>query len=141
MRGFVLLICFGTFVTVLVDGLTDEEKQRISAVHTKCQADPVTHVDEEILKQLHKGEHVDRSIVGVHILCMSKNLGFQKENGDIDKKRTSKKFGRVIHDDAKLDETVKICALQKTTPEETALDLLKCFRDNTDHSIHAGHHH
>ncbi|KAJ8970110.1 hypothetical protein NQ317_019656 [Molorchus minor] len=121
-------------------GLTDEEKQRVRDIHRECQSDPATHADEDLLKKAYNGEHVESKSIGAHILCMSKKIKFQNENGDIDKKAVRKQLSKLISDETKLDEVVEKCGVQKTTPEETAQDIMKCFHDYAGHVLHDHHH-
>ncbi|KAJ8924167.1 hypothetical protein NQ315_006951 [Exocentrus adspersus] len=140
MRACVIIGCIASFL-VLVQGLSEDDRKKIKAVHEQCQSDPATKVDNEVLKKYHKGENVDKSIVSAHILCMSTGLGLIDEQGKVKKDNLRKALSRGITDEAKLDEVTEKCAVEKDKAEDTAIGLLKCFRENVDQSLHGDHNH
>ncbi|KAJ8965535.1 hypothetical protein NQ317_011937 [Molorchus minor] len=66
----IVLAFFVACLAVLAHGATDAEKEKLKKFHDECQADPATHVDEELLKKSRNGEHVEG--IGKFSLCLSK---------------------------------------------------------------------
>lgn len=93
------------------------------------------------MKKLQKGEHVDKSIVGAHLLCMSTKFGFQNEDGKINKETLKKAFSRALSDQSKVDAAVEKCAVEKDDPQDTAIALGTCFRETAGVPGGAHHHH
>ncbi|KAJ8965536.1 hypothetical protein NQ317_011938 [Molorchus minor] len=133
MKYFVLAICVASLM-ILAHGVSDADKDKLKQFHDECQADPATHVDEDLLKKARNGEHVEG--VGKHSLCLSKKLGFQKENGDLDKESIKSSLSKYITEETKVKEILDKCAVQKLTPELTAENLLRCLFENRGHSAH-----
>nr|AXO78394.1 odorant binding protein 16 [Xylotrechus quadripes]QHI06955.1 odorant-binding protein 9 [Helopeltis theivora] len=138
MKGLVFIVCVTISVT-LASGLTEEQKEKVKIVHKECQDDPATHADENKLSDSYKG--VEVTGLGAHFLCMSKKLGMQKDNGNVDREAIKRKLSDVITVPEKLQEAVDKCAVQKATPEDTAEHVLKCFHDYAGHVLHAHDHH
>lgn len=97
--------------------------------HEFCQADPKTKVSDDYMSKAAKGEAGNEPNVGAHILCMSTQMGYQDANGKPVKERMKKTLGHFITDEAKLEETVNKCAVDKDTNEETARHLWGCMRE------------
>nr|UTN00820.1 odorant binding protein [Semanotus bifasciatus] len=130
MKSFALVICVIVLATLAYGGSlsTVVSRRRITNAHNQCQADPATHVDEEDLKKSLKGIQV--SGLGPHMLCMSKKIGLQKSNGDIDRAVFRVRFSEIVRNQSKLDDIVEGCAVQKETPEDTAEHIMKCFHQH-----------
>lgn len=58
---------------------------------------------------------------------MSKKFGTQDENGKIIKAEVKRGLERLIKDEATLGKAIGECAVDKATPEETALNLGECM--------------
>ncbi|XP_018565035.1 B1 protein [Anoplophora glabripennis] len=128
MRTCAILVFIATLV-VSIHCATDEEREKFKALHNECQADPKSHIDEESLKKYIKGELLDKSVVGSYAFCISKKVGFLNEEGKINKENLKKALGRNISDEAKLNEAVNKCAVEKDDPQDTAIAIGKCFRE------------
>lgn len=80
-----------------------------------------------------------------HTLCMSQKLGFIDENGNIVKTEIRNSLVHLLHDEAKLEEIVNKCGVNKDTPEDTGFDLWLCMFDVTNppptwpHGLHYHH--
>ncbi|XP_018565063.1 B2 protein-like isoform X2 [Anoplophora glabripennis] len=128
MKTCIAFICVATLV-VSIHCASEEQHERVKKIHSECQADPKTHADDELLKKYHKGEEVDKSIVGAHMLCMSTKFGVIQEDGKINKSALKTSLSRLISDETKLNEAIEKCAVEKDDPKDTALALGKCFRE------------
>ncbi|XP_023310155.1 uncharacterized protein LOC108906321 isoform X6 [Anoplophora glabripennis] len=107
------------------------QKKRVEKIHIECQADPKTQVDEELLKRYYKGEQFDKSLLGAHMFCMVTKFGVLDEDGKIIKSTLKTTFSRFISDETKLNEAMEKCAVEKNDHKDTALDLVKCFREES----------
>ncbi|KAJ8955672.1 hypothetical protein NQ318_008541 [Aromia moschata] len=134
MRVFTLISVIS--LAVMAQGLTEKQKEKIRTIHAECQADPATNVDEDLLKKAYNDEPAEGPQLRAHVLCMSKKLGLQKDNGDLDKDTLRLQLSRAISDEAKLNQAVDKCGVQKDNPEATAAAILKCFHDYVGHVLH-----
>nr|CAI5818788.1 unnamed protein product [Callosobruchus analis] len=104
-------------------------------VHNECQKDPATHIDEEDLKKIRKGEQYDKVKLGAHSKCMLEKSHILKANGEVDKAQLSKIVKERGHSD-EIVHKIEECVQHKDTPEETSLHVMKCYYDHA----HAHHH-
>nr|AIX97020.1 odorant-binding protein 5 [Monochamus alternatus] len=119
--GFILsCVIFGALAASL-----SEEEKKLQEIHDKCQADPATYVDHELLH--HLAENIDNPKVGAHMLCESKAVGLQKQNGELDLNVIKQKISLTVSDKVKVERLVKECAVKKETPEKTAVNLFMCL--------------
>nr|QUP79518.1 odorant binding protein 25 [Monochamus saltuarius] len=102
-----------------------EEEKKLQEIHDKCQADPATYVDHELLH--HLAENIDNPKVGAHMLCESKAVGLQKPNGELDLNVIKEKISLTVSDKNKVERLVRECAVKKQTPEKTAVNLFMCL--------------
>lgn len=65
-----------------------------------------------------------------HLLCMSRAMGFQDENGRINREAIREKLSLVITDENTVNNAVNQCAVQQATPEKTAFRAAECFFTN-----------
>ncbi|XP_060523014.1 B2 protein-like [Cylas formicarius] len=139
------IIVLGLALTaVLAIPLTDEQKQKLSDVHGRCQNDPVTHIDDSIFEKLRKREHVELpSNFAAHELCMSKGVGLINEDGSVNKEMLRKSISHSGVEESKVEEIVNQCGENQETPEKTAIHLRKCLLKHAvqDHVAHHGHVH
>lgn len=101
-------------------------------VHDECQADPKTKVSDDYMRKAAAGEKdASESNAKRHELCMSQKLGLMDEHGKVVKAEIRNSLSHVIHDEAKLDEVVNKCSIDKDTPEDTGFDLWVCMFKET----------
>ncbi|KAJ8924169.1 hypothetical protein NQ315_006953 [Exocentrus adspersus] len=129
-------IVLAFFCAVLLGALAthhipESEKHKLKQIHEECQANPATHVDEELLKKLE--DHIDDKKVGAHMLCMAVKQGFMTHDGDLINEVIKSKITLVTHDETKVDGLLKKCAIKHETPEKTAILLKICFKQNDVH--------
>ncbi|XP_018565036.1 B1 protein [Anoplophora glabripennis] len=123
MRTCAVVVFIATLV-VSIHCITDEEKERLRTLHNECKS----HIDEETARKFYKGELLDKSVIGSYALCISKKSGFLNEDGKLNKDNLKKALGRAISDEAKLNEVINKCAVEKDDPQDTAISLGNCFR-------------
>ncbi|KAJ8932141.1 hypothetical protein NQ314_014925 [Rhamnusium bicolor] len=114
--------------------LPENEKQSLKRIHDHCQSNSATNVDEDLLRKL--PQNIDNPQVGAHMLCMSVGAGLQKQNGQLDKDAIKNKISVVTQDKSLVDGLVTKCAVQKETPEKTAVTMWTCFVKNNVNYIH-----
>lgn len=92
--------------------------------------------------QLHSGDFVNDPQVKAHLLCFSKNVGIQSETGELQTEAINEAVTKLKSADFANDLAAK-CLKTKSTPEETAYNLFKCWRENNFQLKHGGesHHH
>lgn len=59
---------------------------------------------------------------------MSKKLGYQDADGKVVKSAVKEGLEKLITDGTKVEDSVADCAVDKETPEATALNLWHCMR-------------
>nr|QUP79535.1 odorant binding protein 42 [Monochamus saltuarius] len=136
MKILLTFVC-ASIACVLVYGAPS-----IRDIHSECQADPATHLEDAVFKAIHDGESFDRVKVGAHMLCMTTKSGTQNQDGTINKSAVKEVLAVNISDETKLEEVTNKCAEEGPTPSETALKLSKCIAENSNRGRHGhGHHH
>nr|AXO78389.1 odorant binding protein 11 [Xylotrechus quadripes] len=133
MKVVLFFLCVAIFES-MAHHLPEDEKLKLKQIHESCQADPATYADENKLKRL--SEFIDDEQVGTHMLCMSIKEGLQDEDGDLDEDLIRSKVALVTHDQSKVDDYVKKCAIEADNPEKTAILLVLCFVNNNIHYYH-----
>ncbi|KAJ8979036.1 hypothetical protein NQ317_005140 [Molorchus minor] len=122
------VILFAIVGAALAAKFPPQEQQFLNQVHQRCQANPSTYCNEDLLKNL--GNNRDNTQVGIHMLCMSKGAGFQTQNGDIDKNVLRSKILMVIRDQGKANEITNKCGVPSGTDETTAVTMWICLVTN-----------
>lgn len=102
--------------------MTKEEKE---AFHKECVAE--SGVSEDTVKKaMTDGEFVDEPKFKAHLLCFGKKVGFQNDAGELQKDVIKAKLSTVVSDEAVVEKMIE-CAVQKSTPEDTAFETAKCM--------------
>ncbi|KAJ8932146.1 hypothetical protein NQ314_014930 [Rhamnusium bicolor] len=122
----VVLMVFA--VAIAANQLPENERQSLKRIYDHCQSNSETKVDEDLLRKL--SQNTDNQQVGAHMLCVSVGAGLQKQNGQLDKNIIKNKISLVIEDKSRVDDLVTKCAVQKETPEKTAVKMFTCFDQN-----------
>lgn len=115
------------------------DSKSLTTAHSECQADPKTFIEDEILQKIKQGENVEEA--KAHVVCVITKLELLSGDGKVNKAKVKAELADYFSDEAKLDEVVEKCAVEKDNPEDTALALDNCFRDAVGGSSHAHHHH
>nr|AXO78390.1 odorant binding protein 12 [Xylotrechus quadripes] len=126
MKSVIVFLC--AIVGILAQNRLIVEEQMLHHIHDACQANPATYADHDLLHDL--SANLDNPQVGAHMLCESKGVGLQKENGQLDPDTIRDKISLTIGDAAQVDRLVKECAIPKNTPEKTAIHLFMCLDRN-----------
>ncbi|KAJ8924145.1 hypothetical protein NQ315_006929 [Exocentrus adspersus] len=126
MKSFVVFAC--VILGAWAANILVVEEQKLHHLHDQCQADPATHADHELLH--HLSENIDNPQVGAHMLCESKAVGLQSENGELDLDTIKSKVALSVNDDKEVDRLVKECAIKKNSAEKTAIHLFMCLDKN-----------
>ncbi|XP_066262232.1 uncharacterized protein [Euwallacea similis] len=128
MKLFVAVVFCITFATVFGD-FREELRAKIKKAGDKCQEDPATAVDKEALKTYleSKGTSPEPANSGVHALCVTKELKWQKADGKVDREYLKERLQAHQQDPVKSEEFLNECAVDKDTDIDTAKHLFKCF--------------
>nr|UTN00823.1 odorant binding protein [Semanotus bifasciatus] len=141
MKVFAFILCVG-YLALLAHGISDEDKQHFRSLNEECQSNPATRLDKEMIEKLRKHEEVDKKQLRAYSLCMTKKLGIQKENGDVDKEALKKTLAKAINDETKLNKLVGECGARRDTIGETAEEIMRCFHEHIGrHMREHGEHH
>nr|UWL63301.1 odorant binding protein 11 [Pagiophloeus tsushimanus] len=124
----ILLVILGAFYAVNAD-LTDEQKQKIQAYGKECVGE--TSVDTELIKKARAGTFTDDAKLKAFVLCMSKKLGFQNNNGEIQTEVVRQKLGGALNDADAANKLVEKCLVVKGSNEDTAFESFKCYYEST----------
>nr|AKK25134.1 odorant binding protein 6 [Dendroctonus ponderosae] len=137
MKSIVALFVCALTATALADAEINETafkagRDRIMAMSRTCDENPATAVDQKALKKYLQSNGPAPANGAAHALCITKNLGWQNEDGSVNKPVITEKvkaiFGSV---DAKVQQYIEECTEAKATPEDTAEQLLKCYRKHS----------
>ncbi|KAJ8932145.1 hypothetical protein NQ314_014929 [Rhamnusium bicolor] len=126
MKVVFVFLC--AIVGILAQNILVVEELKLQHIHDECQADPATYVDHELLHDL--AANIDNPQVGAHMLCESTKVGLQTENGDLDFEMIKSKIALTVKDEEKVNFLVGECAIQKKTPQKTAINLFMCLDKN-----------
>lgn len=99
------------------------------AAHDECQKNEETRVTPEVTSQLFSGVYPSSPRVRAHMLCFSQELGLQDPEGDLLVDDIKEKLARA-KSPAEAERLTRLCSKEKSTPEETAYYLFKCWTDN-----------
>ncbi|XP_066245452.1 B1 protein-like [Euwallacea similis] len=136
MNSSVALLVCALFVGVLArpeinQSAVDASRNRLKEAHKTCQSNPATAVDETALNNLLKNGGSSPENLGNHSLCISKILGWQNQDGTINKDTVEKGAIAIYGNNEKLQKLVADCTAPQPTPEQAAIKLIKCYRSNT----------
>ncbi|CAH0551621.1 unnamed protein product [Brassicogethes aeneus] len=121
-----IILCFAVVATVYAGVLTDEQRHKLLSFHNECAKE--TGVNEDLIGEAMMGNFSDDPTFKDQILCFSKKIGFLDASGKIDVETMKNKFKMMHdHDDEKIDEVVEKCGKDMDTPEDTAVELMKCL--------------
>lgn len=97
--------------------------------HNECKSE--TNIDDGVATGVLAGNFIDDPVLKQHMFCMSKRLGIQNDDGEIQKEVVREKISQVLDDDEKVTEVTETCSVVRDTPEETAFELAKCIYEAT----------
>nr|CAH7746642.1 unnamed protein product [Callosobruchus chinensis] len=98
-------------------------------LHNECKAE--TGISDALATGVIAGKFPDDDVLKKHLLCIYKKTGFFTDDGHIQKDITQVIYEATLKDETKAAQLVKICAVEKDTPENTAFEMSKCVWDNT----------
>ncbi|XP_066142612.1 uncharacterized protein [Euwallacea fornicatus] len=124
-----LTVAIFLFTSVLADSTTEDVKSRLKQSKDKCQLDPKTAVDQEGLQKYisSKGKEPAPENIGPHVLCVSKEMKWQKTDGTVNKQYLKERLSLIEKDAAKVEQFLKTCAVDKDSEVETAKNLFSCY--------------
>ncbi|XP_030764830.1 uncharacterized protein LOC115889051 [Sitophilus oryzae] len=132
MRGFVVAVVLLAAALYARGELSNEQKQKIKDYITDCISE--TDIDREVVDQAHRGMFQDDDKLPEFSLCMSKKMGFRDDSNRIRVDVVKEKISEFVEDDNLAKEIFENCFVEKSTPEESALESFKCFQRRTpDH--------
>nr|AIX97033.1 odorant-binding protein 18 [Monochamus alternatus] len=123
MNTISLLLCI-IFISV-AHSLTQEEK---GSIHDECFLQ--TGVHEDNAAKALDDEFVDDPKLKLYILCFAKKVGLMNDSGEIQLDVLRVKLSGMISDEAKVEEMIAKCVVQKSTPEETIFEVSRCIHGN-----------
>nr|CAI5862182.1 unnamed protein product [Callosobruchus analis] len=98
-------------------------------LHRECKAE--TGINDAVATGVMSGKFPDDEVLKKHLVCIYKKSGFMTDDGHIQKDITEVIYEATLKDEAKAAKLVKICAVEKDTPEDTAFEMSKCVWENT----------
>lgn len=105
----------------------------MQAISKECREK--TGVKEELILKARKGEFVDDPKLKEHLLCFSKKIGFQNEAGELQPAAIKAKIGGDIPAADLQKASEKCSGIKRSTPQQTAFDVLKCYSQATGAKI------
>ncbi|CAG9821681.1 unnamed protein product [Phaedon cochleariae] len=92
--------------------------------HRECQSQ--TGVSDAVVFGIISGKFPSDPAFRRHILCMNQKMGFQDNNGNINRNLISSTL-RTAMPNGNIEGMVQNCAVQRADPEETAFEMDQCF--------------
>ncbi|KAL1489595.1 hypothetical protein ABEB36_013544 [Hypothenemus hampei] len=116
----------------------EESRNRMRNAHKTCQGNSATAVDEAALKTMLQNPKAPRpENIGPHALCVSKALGWQNEDGSVNRDEVESRAKALYGDNERLQQLVNECTAPQSSPEEAALKLIGCYRANAPRPTNA----
>nr|WJJ63286.1 odorant binding protein 28 [Pachyrhinus yasumatsui] len=129
MKTFIaVMVIIGVSLGVYAD-LTDEQKQKLQNDGKACIGE--TGVEVDLVEKARKGTFTDDPKLKAFTSCMAKKIGFQNAAGETQRDVVKQKLAAALNDPAAADKLIEKCLHDKSTPEDTAFENLKCYYENT----------
>lgn len=82
-----------------------------------------------------RGEFTDDPKLKEHLFCFAKKVGFMNEAGEVQKDVIKAKITPDVGADEAATVTEKCGNIKSATPQQTTVDVLKCYFENTSKHI------
>nr|ALR72510.1 odorant binding protein 22 [Colaphellus bowringi] len=123
MRVFIVFCC--VIGHVLTQMVSPSQLNTILQYHTECREK--TKLPNSLVTGLIAGQFPNDPVLKSHLLCVHQKLGVQDADGNLRKEFISETLGAVLPASVDSKELLNKCAVQKSSPEDTALDLDRCL--------------
>lgn len=101
----------------------------VNAVHQMC-SNGNAYLDEAMVKAMSTATASNDEAVKEHLFCMSKKIGLQDENGELNVDVVKKNVGMIFAGDTeKANIFLSKCKPTTGTPADKAREVLQCFLD------------
>lgn len=107
----------------LFQDLTPEVKQKLLDMHNACVAE--SGVSADLVKGAMTGNFPNDPTLKEDFYCMSKKIGIQNENGQLQTDTIASLVSKYVTDPTIADNVMK-CAIEQGTPQDTAYEFAKC---------------
>ncbi|CAH1974551.1 unnamed protein product [Acanthoscelides obtectus] len=101
----------------------------IMRLHNECKE--LTGINDALASGIMTGTFPDDETLKKHLLCIFKKSGSMSEDGYIQADVAQVVYEAALKDEDKAAEIVKACAVDKDTPENTALEMARCSWQKT----------
>nr|UTN00835.1 odorant binding protein [Semanotus bifasciatus] len=112
-------------LVVVLAQFSSEEVQNLLQYHEECKLK--TNIDDYRVLNILTGTFPDDPLLRRHVFCLSKKFGIQNEAGEIQRREVREKLEKLVNNSEKIDEIIKTCIVQKDDPEQTAVDIARCY--------------
>nr|APG79369.1 pheromone binding protein 8 [Cyrtotrachelus buqueti] len=126
LLAIVALISAAVYVTVFAFTLLSEGKEFGDEVVKQCITE--TSISKDILDMDTINEE-NRDKVGSFALCVSKKVGYQDDDGNLQTDAIKKALTSSVGNTDQVNTLMRKCFVQKSQAKETALASLLCFSD------------
>ncbi|KAF7272394.1 hypothetical protein GWI33_014821 [Rhynchophorus ferrugineus] len=129
MKSFLIIssvLCMSIYV--LAD-LSDEQKQKVIRYGKECIAE--TGVDKELVDKARQGSFSDDPKLKAFAFCLSKKIGLQNADGDVQTEVLKEKLSSVVDNAETVNSLISACVQKKGSPEETAFQTFVCYYEKT----------
>ncbi|KAG5885482.1 hypothetical protein JTB14_017205 [Gonioctena quinquepunctata] len=124
MRG--LIVIFFVFIAnVSAQMLSADRMAILMRYHRECQAQ--TGISDSAASGVITGRFPNDPVLMRHLLCIHQRLGIQDRNGILQRDAISSMLRSALPASADVNGIVNTCAVQKSTGEETALNMDRCM--------------
>nr|UTN00837.1 odorant binding protein [Semanotus bifasciatus] len=105
--------------------ISPEEMQALLQYHKDCKLE--SHASDNLAYGTLAGQFPEDPRLKKHVFCMSKKIGFQDETGKIQRDVFEEQLQKLVTDNDRVEELIELCSVQHDDPEETAMDMAKCY--------------
>ncbi|KAJ8955686.1 hypothetical protein NQ318_008557 [Aromia moschata] len=112
----------------IVWGLSPDDFRSLLGYHQECKTE--TNIDDSLATGVFMGQFPDDTVLKQHMLCISKKLGYQNDDGKLQRDVIRDKFATILNDEDKANQYMEKCAVEQSDPEETAFQATKCFYES-----------
>ncbi|CAH0553035.1 unnamed protein product [Brassicogethes aeneus] len=132
MKSFIIVFGLVSLASAsLITPETPQEKTKFVAIHKKCQADPKTFVDEDLVTKTIQGIFTEDQQLKIHMLCMNQGFNYIQPGGGLNEAILKQKWS--AHYDGSDYTNLLKCLVNKSNDVETSWDMLICKHKTVGH--------
>ena len=118
------------FFAVVVDALTEEQKERARLVSKECREK--SGVSEDVVLKARQGQFADDEKLKEHLFCFAQKIGLVNEQGVVQPEVIKAKIAADVNPEVADKANAACSAVKAATPQQTVFDAFKCYSEQTE---------